>query len=104
MPSPVSFPRRVVLAFDPARDGFSFRNQYTWTDADLDVLSKRLRAATSVPVALGAGLGGAVSGPVGGAVGVAVGLAVGDGVAVAVAVAVAGGCTAADAAATSMRP
>ena len=56
MPSPVSFPRRVVLAFDPARDGFSFRNQYTWTDADLDVLSKRLRAATSVPVALGAGL------------------------------------------------
>ena len=77
MPSPVSLPRRVVLAFDPARDGFSFRNHYTWTDADLDVLSKRLRAATSVPVALGAGLGGAVSGPVGGAVGVAVGAVLG---------------------------
>ncbi|WP_420456855.1 hypothetical protein [Rubrivirga sp.] len=69
--------RRVSLDFDPARDGFSFGNRYTWTDDDLGVLAAKLRAASALPVTLGAGLGGAVSGPVGGAVGLAVGAALG---------------------------
>lgn len=56
----------LLLDFDPRRDGFSFGNQYTWTDADLDLLSRRLRPLSSVPVALSAALGGAASGARGG--------------------------------------
>ena len=77
MPLADALPRRIALDFDPARDGFSFPNRYTWTDDDLRTLASRLRAASAVPVALGAGLGGAVSGPVGGLAGLAVGAALG---------------------------
>ncbi len=77
MSPPVSHSRLTVLDFDPARDGFSFPNRYTWTDDDLATLATQLRGLSSVPVALGAGLGGAVSGPIGGLAGLAVGAALG---------------------------
>lgn len=77
MPPPVSHSRLVTLDFDPARDGFSFPNRYTWTDDDLSTLATRLRGLSSVPVALGAGLGGIVSGPLGGLAGLSVGAVLG---------------------------
>lgn len=84
------YPRGVALDFDPARDGFSFPNRYTWTDDDLRVLATRLRPASSLPVALSAGLGGLASGPAGGVAGLVVGgvlgrAGLGDGVVRAVA-------------------
>ena len=63
-----SAPVSVHLDFDPARDGFSFGNSYTWTEGDLEVLSKKLRPLSAAPVALAAALGGRQSGRVPGAV------------------------------------
>ena len=74
---PPSPPVSVHLDFDPSRDGFSFGNRYTWTDGDLDVLARRLRPLSSVPVALGAALGGRAGG--GRALATASALAVGAG-------------------------
>ena len=71
-----SAPASVRLDFDPARDGFSFGNSYTWTEDDLEVLSKKLRPLSSVPLGLAAALGGRASGQTPGAV---AGLAVGAG-------------------------
>ena len=61
-------PSSIRLDFDPARDGFSFGNSYTWTEGDLEVLSKKLRPLSSVPVGLAAALGGRASGRTPGAV------------------------------------
>lgn len=65
------------LDFDPARDGFAFRNSFTWTDDDLGLLATRLRGVSAVPVALGAALGGAASGARGSVAGLAAGAALG---------------------------
>ncbi len=64
MHSPTALPVTSPLAldFDPRRDGFSFGNSYTWTEDDLDLLARRLRPLSSVPVALGAALGGLAGG------------------------------------------
>lgn len=73
------------LAFDPARDGFSFLNTFRWTDDDLDVLHDALgplsgSAAFSLP-ALGGALAGGWRGLLGGAAAGAglAGLGVGEG-------------------------
>lgn len=58
-PDPSLSTRKVLLPFDPARDGFSFANSFTWTDADLDHLATRLRPLT---LGLLAALGGAAGG------------------------------------------
>lgn len=67
----------IRLDFDPRRDGFSFGNRYTWTPDDLDLLTRRLRPLSSVPVALGAALGGLVSSTRGGLAGLALGAGLG---------------------------
>ncbi len=67
----------VRVAFDPARDGFSFRNHFTWTEPDLETLSHRLRPASAATVGGVAALGGAVGGPVGAALAGIGGLALG---------------------------
>ena len=70
---------RLRLDFDPARDGFSFRNRFEWADADLDVLGRRLRPLSSLTVASAAGAGGMVAGPVGGAAAAVLGALLGAG-------------------------
>ncbi|MEM6326003.1 MAG: hypothetical protein AAF791_02690 [Bacteroidota bacterium] len=74
---------RILLPFDPARDGFSFSNSFAWTEADLAHLTRRLRPVSSAAVALvGAGAGrmsgrasvGTVAGGVLGGIGAADGL------------------------------
>ena len=67
----------VRLDFDPARDGFAFRNRFEWTDADLSVLDRRLRPLASAAVGAAAAIGGAAAGPVGAAAGAVAGAAVG---------------------------
>ena len=67
----------VRVAFDPARDGFAFRNHFTWTEPDLATLAHRLRPASAAAVGSAAALGGAVGGPVGAAVAGLGGLAAG---------------------------
>lgn len=68
---------RVLLAFDPARDGFSFANSFTWTDADLDHLARRLRPASAAALALLGGGAGALAGRKPGATGAVAGGALG---------------------------
>lgn len=67
----------VRVAFDPARDGFAFRNHFTWTPPDLATLAHRLRPASAAAVGGVAALGGAAGGPLGAAVAGIGGLAVG---------------------------
>lgn len=67
--------RRVVLDFDPARDGFHFVNRFTWTEGDLAYLSEALRPLVAVPAA-GAGL---MAGRLGGRRGALAGLVAGVG-------------------------
>ena len=66
-------PTRILLPFQPARDGFSFRNTFRWTEADLSILGDRYRALASSGVgvigALGGGAGGGLLGAAGGAAG-----------------------------------
>ena len=70
--------RRVGLDFDPARDGFSFPNRFTWTDEDLAVLSRQLRRVVAIaPAAAGALVGGAAAGRRGGLAGLAAGTVAG---------------------------
>ena len=72
--------RARVLAFDPARDGFSFSNRFLWTADDLGHLAAGLRPLTAgLSMALPALLGGAARGKKG-ALG---GLALGSGLAAA---------------------
>lgn len=74
-------PTSVLLDFDPARDGFSFGNQFAWTEADLAVLSAALKpwAAGLLGTAglIGGALGGRKAALGGGLVGL--GLAAGGG-------------------------
>lgn len=77
MSSDSSPPVRLRLDFDPARDGFAFRNRFEWAEADLAVLDRRLRPVSAGAVGAAVGLGGVVAGPVGGAVGAVLGAAVG---------------------------
>ena len=59
-------PARLVLDFDPARDGFSFPNAFRWTEADLSFLADRYRRLTTAAVGVvGAIGGGATAGLVG---------------------------------------
>ena len=74
---PAARPDAVRLDFDPARDGFSFRNHFVWTDADLGVLARRLRPLSTFAVGGATALGAATSGPVGLAVAAAGGAALG---------------------------
>jgi hypothetical protein len=73
------------LAFDPARDGFSFPNSFEWTEPDLEALGTVLRPVTHVLASLLPAAGGAVTGGRRGLLGGAVagmglaGLGVGDG-------------------------
>ena len=67
----------LLLDFDPARDGFSFGNRYTWTPDDLDLLSRRLRPLSAVPVALASALGGRAASRPGGVAALAVGAGLG---------------------------
>lgn len=60
----------IQLPFDPARDGFSFRNHFSWTETDLAFVAARYRALASGGVGLvGALGGGAVGGLLGGLAG-----------------------------------
>lgn len=52
---------RVVLDFEPARDGFSFPNAFRWTAADLDLLARLYAPAAHAAAALPA-LGAAAAG------------------------------------------
>ena len=63
-PLPATAPsRQRVLAFDPARDGFSFPNRFLWTDGDLAHLTAGLRPWTAgLAAAVPALLGGSVRG------------------------------------------
>ncbi|GAB5534780.1 MAG: hypothetical protein Rubg2KO_10290 [Rubricoccaceae bacterium] len=62
----------ILLPFEPSRDGFVFRNSFSWTEADLSFLAQRYRTLTSGAVglvgALGGGLAGGVLGRVAGGV------------------------------------
>lgn len=73
----LSSPVRLRLDFDPARDGFAFRNRFEWAEADLAALDRRLRPLSAGAVGAAVGLGGVVAGPVGGVVGAVLGAAVG---------------------------
>ena len=65
-----ALPLQILLPFDPSRDGYSFRNAFTWTETDLSILSTRYRQLASGAVGLvGAVGGGLVGGVVGGLVG-----------------------------------
>ena len=55
-------PTVTRLDFDPARDGFSFGNSFTWTDDDLASLSGALGTLALAPFALAGGAGGLVAG------------------------------------------
>ncbi len=70
--------RHIHLDFDPARDGFSFRNSFRWTSDDLGVLAGSLRSVSGLPAVAGAALGGLVGG---GGVGALAGAAAGAGLA-----------------------
>ena len=76
-PLPISGPsgRRIVLDFDPSRDGFSFVNRFEWTDGDLAYLSDALRPIVAVP----AGGAGLLAGRLGGRRGAVAGLVAGVG-------------------------
>ncbi len=52
----------TVLAFDPARDGFSFTNSFAWTEDDLDHLSRRLRPLSALALAGAGAAGGRLAG------------------------------------------
>ena len=60
--STTAAPLTVRLDFDPARDGFSFRNTFTWTDADLASLGGAVRTLALALFALAGGIGGLVAG------------------------------------------
>lgn len=60
--------RVARLDFDPARDGFAFRNHFVWTEKDLRTLAASLRPISTVTVALTGAAGGAVGGRLLGAV------------------------------------
>ncbi|MEM1054879.1 MAG: hypothetical protein AAGI52_05090 [Bacteroidota bacterium] len=59
---PFASKRRIVLPFDPARDGFSFANSFAWTDADLDHLARWLRPLSVAALAALGGAGGRLFG------------------------------------------
>ena len=48
----------VRLPFDPARDGFSFRNHFEWSGSDLALLSARLRPVSAAAVGGAAAVAG----------------------------------------------
>ena len=82
----MSSPRsQILLPFEPARDGFSFRNSFSWTETDLEVVSARYRSLAAGAVgrvgALGGGLVGGVLGGLagGGAAGAAGRVGLGEG-------------------------
>ena len=55
-------PHTVRLDFDPARDGFSFPNRFSWTDEDLATLGARVRPLSAASVALATTVGGVLGG------------------------------------------
>ena len=63
-----TLPARLVLDFDPARDGFSFGNAFQWTETDLSFLAERYRRLTTAAVGLVGALGGGAAGGLLGAV------------------------------------
>ncbi len=40
-------PAQIILPFEPSRDGYAFRNSFTWTEADLTFVSHRYRQLAS---------------------------------------------------------
>ena len=75
-PAPLVTARARVLAFDPARDGFSFSNRFLWTDGDLAHLTAGLRPFTAgLAAALPAAFGGVFKGSRGALGGAALGSA-----------------------------
>ncbi|MEO0558598.1 MAG: hypothetical protein AAF170_10500 [Bacteroidota bacterium] len=63
-------PSLILLPFEPSRDGFAFRNAFSWTETDLTFLAQQYRTLTSGAVGLvGALGGGVVGGPLGGLLG-----------------------------------
>lgn len=63
-------PASILLPFDPARDGFAFRNHFEWTETDLAFIATRYRTFASGAVGLvGALSGGVVGGLLGGLAG-----------------------------------
>lgn len=69
---------RIVLDFDPTRDGFAFPNAFAWTPGDVQHLTRALRPVlTAVTVSGGAGIGQVLGGLRGRWAGGALGLAFG---------------------------
>jgi hypothetical protein len=59
-----SAPAQILLPFEPSRDGYAFRNAFTWTETDLKFVSQRYRQLASGAVGLVGALGGGLAGGV----------------------------------------
>lgn len=76
---PPGAPRTYLLAFEPARDGFGFRNHFVWTDEDFAVLTSALKPWASGALGVLGTVGGALVGRRAAAGGGLVGLALAAG-------------------------